>query len=332
MPNNKSKNKSLWITWETQRRNKELAKAFDCELKQFDYSCLNRLKRYIKSTSKTFQTIWTYKNKDLKVYAQCPSAILCLFLTFLKPIFKFVLIIDCHNAIFNYLNHNGPFIRLITIFFLKRADLLIVTNEYFKESVPTTQSKILVLPDKLPAIDFQNETPKTFSSEKQNVVFISSFSNDEPIYEFLKAAKELTNFARFFITGKKSKADSLLLSFESNDIVFTDYLSEKNYESLITHADVNIDLTTQSDLLVCGAYESLSAGVPCILSDTKIQREIFPEGYLYTFCDSESLKETILESFQLKNRLREEIDEFKSEFVNNWEISFKNCRQTIENL
>jgi hypothetical protein len=317
----------LWITWETQRRNKELAKPFNAILKVFDNSNLNSFKRYFKSTIQTIQAI---NLKPKVVFAQCPSLVLCLELAILKPIFRYKLIIDCHNAVIDYLYYKGPLISFLMKRILSTADYIILSNEGLISKIPIDTNKILILPDKLPTISISQEKPKILDKEKLNITFICSFAYDEPILEFLEAAKKLTSQCKFFITGKKKNALGYL-NYQNESIVFTDYLSEQKFEALIAHSDINIDLTTKDNLLVCGAYETLAVNVPGIISDTEIQRTTFPKGYVYTNCTREDIYEKILYSIENLNKLKSDLLSCKLNFETAWNNAFKLCLTKIDN-
>lgn len=319
--------KSIWITWETQRRNRELAKAFGAELKQFDNSNLPSFSRYLKSIGSTLDAL---KDKPVTVYAQCPSLVLCVLLVIIKPIYGFTLVIDAHNAMIRYLHTYGIVVRLLAKLAVFGADYIIVTNDYLKSFLGKSESQICVLPDKLPEIDKVDLPFKQLSKDLKNVVLISSFAADEPILSFLKAAERLKGEVKFFITGRKSKASSEELSYQSENIIFTDYLTERAFETLISQSDLNVDLTLYEDVLVCGAYESLAVGVPCILSNTKIQRETFKKGFVYSGCDSESLEENISRALDNLVNLKADIQNFREEFVRDWNDKFSKVLSQIE--
>lgn len=322
------KKNAIWVTWETQRRNRELAHAFGAILKQFDNSQLPRLRRYFLSMKHTYHAL---SFRPEVVFAQCPSLLLCLMLAICKYWCRYTLVIDAHNAIMRYLYESGPLVSYVTRYILSRTDYIIVSNDALFPFLPCKESKKLALPDKLPHIESTREFPKSFSREHSNIVCISSFAADEPIYEFVQAAQKITD-ARFFITGKKAKAAPHVLSYASPEIIFTDYLSEKEFDGYISHADITVDLTLYDNLLVCGAYETLAVGVPGVLSDTQIQRQVFKRGYVFTRCDTDSLESSLRVAIKNKDVLRTEILGFKDEFVEEWNRAFTNCMNVVYSM
>ena len=53
------------------------------------------------------------------------------------------------------------------------------------------------------------------------------------------------------------------------------------YVSMLYSVDATIDLTNRENCLVCGAYESVAAGKPMILSKTQALMEYFNKGAVY---------------------------------------------------
>ena len=317
---------SVWITWETQRRNKELAQSFGCDLYVFDEKTDSKLSRYLKCISKTFQVL---TRRPQILFVQCPSIVLCFLSVILKPVFKYKLVIDAHNVAIRYLTAHGFILSLLSSFVFKFSDYIIVSNQGLTENLSVDLTKILVLADRIPKIETNYLRPKIFSEIKPNIVFISSFAKDEPINNFLRAASKLTAKSRFFITGKKSKAKDAL-KYECEDIVFTDFLSSEDYEALISHSDLNIDLTTEDNLLVCGAYETIAVGVPGMLSDFAVQVETFSKGFVYTPLDHGSIKGAIQYALINKENLKSSIQKFKPEFEQFWNTQFEKCKSTID--
>ena len=321
----KKENSSYWITWETQRRNVELASAFEASYFSLDYSKENKIIRYLKSSAKTIALMF---DRPKIVFIQCPSLILCTLCAVLKPFFSSSLVIDAHNYTIKYIEHSNAIVRFLAKYALDKCDYIILTNIGFAESLPVESKKVLILPDKLPKILKKKEKPKAFSDTKLNIVLISSFASDEPIESFIKAALVYTDKCRFFITGKKSKAKELL-NYESESIVFTDFLDIEEFENYISYSNLNVDLTTEDDLLVCGAYETLATGVPGMISDTEISKETFKNGFIYSKPDEESIKIALKDFFSRERELIEQIKSYKDTFESDWESNFEKCKQIL---
>ena len=62
--------------------------------------------------------------------------------------------------------------------------------------------------------------------------------------------------------------------------------------------DATIDLTTRENCLVCGAYESLAAGKPMILSKTRALMNYFSQAAVYVEHTAEDLERGIHEALK----------------------------------
>jgi glycosyltransferase involved in cell wall biosynthesis len=74
------------------------------------------------------------------------------------------------------------------------------------------------------------------------------------------------------VTGNYRKA-GIVPPTDAPNVTFTGFLADPDYVALLGRADVVIVLTSDDDLLNCGAYEALALDKPLILSDTKAIRE-----------------------------------------------------------
>ena len=136
------------------------------------------------------------------------------------------------------------------------------------------------------------------------------------------------------ITGKKSKANANLLSFESEYIRFLDYQPQSNFDSILAHSTLLIDLTTREDCLVCGGYEALALGVPILLSDTEVARQTFGAGAIYAKNDSSSLRDAILDFLHETGRengawSESSFDKLRKEFLISWSLF---CQRAFESI
>lgn len=317
--------RKIWFTWESQRRNRELSQAFGATLVEINLDKLSRFRRYSISIFSTLKAILEQK-PDI-VFAQCPSIVLGGVCLLLRPIFGFTLVLDAHNAAIENLSHPNFFLRFISQKLVSLPDFIIVSNLALKEQISSKARQVLVLPDKLPQLNPQNEI---FEINRPAIVYISSFAKDEPTEQFLNAFKKTDSDFTLYVTGKRTRAKDLL-RYECDNVVFTDYLPHEVYDRLIMEADLLVDLTTRQDCLVCGAYEALAAGRPCVLSDSQANRLLFPSGgFLFTKNDENSLAITIKESVKAIPRLSDEIKNAQTAFSLNWNRQFENVQLALE--
>lgn len=301
----------IWITWESQRRNRTLSQALDAELFEFDLK-LNRVIRYLVALFKTGITF--IKERPSLIFAQNPSLLLALFSVNYGKTFGIPVIIDSHNAGLFPSDGRNRWLNKIALYIVKKASLTLVTNNGLKNYVDRIGGTAFVLPDPLPRFDASIQDRPMVLQGRRNILFICSYASDEPYLEVLKAAKELKEGIVIYMTGN-SKGE---LGSVPENVILTGFLPEDEYIRLLHAVDVVIDLTTREDCLVCGAYEAVAAEKPQILSDTKALREYFYKGALYVDNTSDGLVEKINDSISQLERLGKETKELKKERLEWW--------------
>ncbi len=305
----------VWITWETQRRNPELARAFHADYRPFDYSRYGAMSRYFISATKTLRLLCGLP-RGSTVFAQCPSLGLVFLLSLTRSVKHFNLVIDAHNAAFDYLHSSNWFVRTLVRYSFARANVIIISH--LAIPIPENlQKKVVALPDRIPEIG-KHVIPKRLGEVTRPVItLISSFAADEPIEEFIEAIAKSPEPFTLFVTGSLARAGALA-RLQSEKIRFTDFLAAEEYEALIQHSDLLVDLTTREDCLVCGAYEALAVGVPMVLSDHQVLRETFSQGYLFSANDQSSYQKVLGEFLGSAAELREQIKAFRRRFAEDW--------------
>jgi glycosyltransferase involved in cell wall biosynthesis len=307
----------VWITWERQRRSIVLAEHFRARLFIYEKEFRSRLLRYLAASLHTIR--WLAGHRPDTVFAQNPSLILALLLCFIRPLFGFRLIIDRHSNFM--LGVEGGVTKklfaMISNLTLRLADLTIVTNHHLKELVESNGGKGIVLQDKLPAFSCRNRTGLKGGF---NVVFTTSFSGDEPIAEVISAYAGIGHGITLYITGNYRKYPDYVkyVGPAYENIVFTGFLPEGEYQELLFSADAVLCLTRNDHTLTCGAYEGLALGKPMILSNTGAIREYFRKGAVYADASQESIKSATLACLATYDRLATEAVLLRSQVEEDW--------------
>lgn len=266
--------RGLWITWEFQRRNLGLSAALDWPLIQIEI-CSNPFLRYLLSLHRTLRIVM--QKRPAVVAVQNPSIVLAVFGVLLSNVFKFKLIVDAHNSGIYPREGGCSVLMAVANWVQRKADLTIVTNCSLKNVVSSHGGRAVVLPDRLPDVP-KGTIDKKLEGEV-NIVFICTFSNDEPYEEVIEAARLISNNVVIYITGRyEGKVESKNMP---SNIRLQGFLDEVSYWSLLKSSDIVMDLTTREDCLVCGAYEAVSLDKPLILSDTVAIRYYFNQGCVY---------------------------------------------------
>lgn len=306
--------KKVWVTWESQRRNQSLSKALSANCYVIEVRG-NRWLRYIKSIIRTF-VIFKKENPDV-LFVQNPSMVLCLFSIVYRKFRKILLIVDAHNAGLRPFEGEKPWANRIAQYIMRNADITIVTNENMGDIVSEYNGNYYVLPDPIPDLSCRRNNLVRLSG-KYNILFICTYSKDEPYLEVIKAAKLLNDDVYVYISGNSKGKDKLFKMDIPKNVIITGFLPEKEYINMLNSCDVIMDLTTRKDCLVCGAYEAVAVEKPMILSDTDVSRSYFKKGAVYTNNESNDIAEKINYSIRNLNSLKNDVLELKINLVESW--------------
>lgn len=285
------------------------------------------MRRYVSLLSQTAKILKLHKPKVL--ITQNPSIVLTGFACLFKHRHKYKLVVDAHNEavepyIFDYMG-----MRALAKFLMRSADLTIVTNRQLAKRVDNAGGRSFVLPDKIPAA---GRWGKKELSEKFNVVLIATFAKDEPIRLILQAATEFAERMNLYVTGNAEALDPRERRRLAPSIIFTGYLADTDYWTLLNSASAIIDLTEMANCLVCGAYEGVAVGKPLILSDSDATREHFRRGVLYTESSVIDIKEAFNTMIKEHASLKREVVNLRNELTMEWEQSAKGLKENLKGL
>lgn len=317
--------KILWIAWEKHRRTIELCNYFGINLIIYN-NIRNRIAKYIVYSLKSIINIIHLKPAVLIV--QNPSIVLTFIACLLKPIFRYKLLADTHNAGLMPESNLLKMFPFVYRYFQKAADITIVTNSELANIVTRNNGRPFVMPDKLPEISLSrnDRAPKN----KFKIVYICTFGIDEPYMQFIEAAGHFNSDILFFVTGKWKMASNLLLTDRPANLIFTDFLPDDEYWDLLLTSDLIIDLTNRQDCLVCGAYEAVAAEVPLVLSDTTALRKHFNKGVVFTSNTTDDIAKNINNAINNIQYLKSEIVCLKSDLQNDWNQIAQTFRNHLE--
>ena len=307
---------AIWITWENQRRNRELSRAFGIKLYELAYidNIKNPLKKYLTGIGKTIRIL--LREKPKLVICQNPSLILSFFLVSLKRLTKLQVVVDAHNAGLFPKECRFAVLNLISRFIQRKADMTIVTNENLKANVEMNGGHAFVLPDRIPNILVTK--PKEKLKGRFNILFICRYASDEPYKEVFAAASKLDHSIYIYVTGDYSKGKISTADLPEN-VILTGFILESEYFEMLNSVDATIDLTTRENCLVCGAYETVAVEKPMILSKTKALMDYFSMGAIYTENTLEGIEKAILEVIERKAELTAQVKEWKAIRQVQWE-------------
>lgn len=308
----------IWITWENQRRNRELSKALAIKLYEMSEigEISNPIKKYVFGIMRTLFIL--VREKPKIVFCQNPSIVLSFFIVLMKFVTKMIVCVDAHNAGIFPAEGKYQILNWVARFIQRKADLTIVSNEALRQHVEVNGGRAFDLPDKIPSIPTIPIKKSHDLKGKINILFICSYAADEPYQEVFDAARRIDPNIFIYTTGnyKKGFVDIHTLP---NNVILTGFLPEFKYREMLNAVDIVIDLTTRENCLVCGAYEAVAVEKPMILSNTQILREYFSMGAVYADNTCESLIKAISDVLKRKDELIAHIKELKTTREEEWQ-------------
>jgi glycosyltransferase involved in cell wall biosynthesis len=302
---------TLWIAWETHRRTLELYKTFNAQLHIFD-SASSRFLKHPRFLLSSWKIIHSKKPEILIV--QNPSGLLALFAVLIRNIYRFKLIVDAHNSGILPANRLLAALGIMLRYIQRKADLTLVTNEGLAEIVKKNGGNPFVLPDRIPQ---KSRLNKKSLPAAPAVLCVCTFGSDEPYTELIRAAS-IADTVSFYITGRFRKIYKKLPRPIPPNLVFTGFLAEEEYWTMLNSVNFVLDLTTRENCLVCGAYEAIAAKTPLILSDTRALRSYFHKGVIFTLNDADSIARAVKEALRKEQELRNKIEELQDELALSW--------------
>jgi glycosyltransferase involved in cell wall biosynthesis len=313
----------IWLTWETQRRNRTLSDALNARLHELDYK-LPRLRRWLKAGFHTFSILFSERPRVL--FAQNPSLVLALLAVWYGRLSGRPTVIDAHNGgIYPYEGRQRRHqhilrrvMRALARHVIRQARVTIVTNSALAAYVESVGGRSAILPDPLPSFPSADTSQ---GDEQPTVLFICTWAADEPYLEVLRAAAKIDPRIRIKITGKSKGRELALGQPLPPNVMLTGFVPEEEFVELLRSADVVMDLTTLEDCLVCGAYEAVGMGKPMVLSGSRALRAYFCKGGVFTNNTADSIGRAIEQAVAERAQLQAQVAELRAELKESWEVA-----------
>jgi glycosyltransferase involved in cell wall biosynthesis len=266
--------------------------------------------KYFSQTVKTLAIL--FREKPCFVFVMTPPVIACLPVWFYTKLMKASYVIDAHTGAFVDLRWR----RLLFLhrFFSYHALTTIVTNRYLQRIVLSWRAKATIVTD-VPV----NFPPPTIPlvNGKCNMTFVSSFTRDEPLECFLRAAQELPDI-HFFVTGDWRDADPRILKRKPQNVELTGFLPDSDYVGLLLASAAVISLTREDHTMQRGAYEAVYLGKPVITSNFGILRETFDQGAVYVQNTVEDIVRGIKEMRDNLEKYQDETRQLRLRRLEQW--------------
>jgi len=281
------------IAWKKlSRRSELLAKALDAKLWFFSDNL-----PYFRALLRTLRKIMSQKPKTIIV--QLPQGPLLLEVLILKKLTGCKVVADVHTGFllptdWKGLLLNSPFIKL-----MRYADLVTAHNDAQLELIPANaRDKTIVVFDPWHLIA-EGET-STEIKQEEYIVFPASFASDEPLEEVLNSIKSFNINVKIYITGNWKRRPEIK-KHASERIVFTGFLTDKEFNSLLEQATAIITGTKREYTSLMSGWEAVAYGKPLAVTETRTLKNVF-ENYaiFYNYRNSESIAHSINELLHQK--------------------------------
>jgi hypothetical protein len=225
---------------------------------------------YIQAAVKTFISV--IRQKPQVLLLQLPQGPLLLEAYFLKKFVGCKIVADIHtgfllNTNWKSLVLNAPFVKLLPL-----ADIVVAHNEAQLDIIPkSAKSKTVVVYDPWHLI----ATEGKISKQEKYMVFPASFAPDEPLEEVIKAINTSNNQSlKLYITGDWKRAPELK-KIASEKIKFTGFLSNKEFNNLLSGASAIITGTTREYTTMMSAWEAIAYNKPLAVTTTKTLKTMY---------------------------------------------------------
>ena len=113
-----------------------------------------------------------------------------------------------------------------------------------------------------------------------HVVFICTYSVDEPVAEVVEAARRLPNI-QFSFTGDPAYLPVEIRRRLPENVRLTGFLPDEEYLALLRGADAILSLTTEDHTMQRGGYEAVALEKPLVTSDWPLLRQVFARGTVH---------------------------------------------------
>ncbi len=274
---------------------------------------LVKLAGYIRQGSSTIR-ILRNERPDI-VWIQVPPNFIphLLMITRIVTGKKFKILLDCHNAALRSPWIDTPFFAHSA----KRADAVIVHNDDIAakaRDLLLDGTNIIVLEDPPSTLRVDSAS----GAVGDYILVPCSFADDEPVDMVLEAARHAPGL-QFKITGRLEKAQAKgLLSSCPENVQFTGFVSESDFNDLLQQASVVLGITTFEDIQLSVANEAIGAGKALVLSGTATLTKMFSDCADFFDNTSSDLITVMKSAMGNRKRLEERSIISASQRVESW--------------
>lgn len=266
--------------------------------------------KYLSQMVKSLRIL--FRERPAAVFVMTPPVFACLPAWIYSRLTGASFVIDAHTGAF--LDSRWRPLLFVHKWFSRAARTTIVTNEYMHGIVRKWNCTATIVRD-VPVCFAEPAEPKLEGA--CNMTLVSTFTRDEPIELFFKAAAQLPDVS-FHVTGNYRRADPRVLDEKPENVRLTGFLADAEYVGLLLASDAVISLTTLDHTMQRGAYEAVYLGRPVITSNFDLLRRHFCKGSVHVDNTVEDVVAGVHRMRDNLARFRAEIDELRRERLEDW--------------
>jgi glycosyltransferase involved in cell wall biosynthesis len=268
--------------------------------------------KYLTQSLRTARVLLRYKPRTVLVMT--PPVVACIPVWLYAKLTGAQYAIDAHSGAF--LDRRWMSILFVHKFFSRHAKVTLVTSTFLANMVTAWGAKTQIVSD-VPVCFPEPRLVKR--NGHVTMTFVSTFTGDEPLENFLVAAGRAPD-VQFYVTGRLEDAEPEVLKKAPGNVSFTDFLSDSDYVGLLMSSDAVICLTTEDHTMQRGAYEAVYLGKPVITSDFEILRKSFPSGSVHVTGTPEDIARGICEMKGDLRRYQREVAHLRTDKLECWRV------------
>lgn len=210
---------------------------------------------------------------------------------------------------------------------LRRRGFAIVPNDDLAEICARADTKVIVCHGYLEVPQHHHEDCQAAVLPSRPFVMVPfAYSRDEPVADVLHAAA-LTPEVDWVLTGK---APAELRAQASENVFFPGFVSASEYQTLRHHTHAILALTTQESTMQSAGYEAIAGGTPLITVPTRVLRDYFEDGAIYTELDSAALASAVREVLAKNELWRSRMQEQRKKIMQRQDEPQKRIADLVE--
>jgi glycosyltransferase involved in cell wall biosynthesis len=294
---------TLFLSWSYSRRSEDIAALLGIPYRFFPLSQKRRLFQFPLLFLKTL--LFLFRTRPSVVFVQHPPVHI------LFPVLVYYLLCGVRFIIDSHITPGTTLVEkphhrcylLLHRFYSFFAEVTLFHSRAILERSVEWSGNFMVLENPVRELALRG----SYKVEHRPAVgMVTSFSPDEHVEEVTGAARKLPEVS-FYITGSEEKIPPALKTDLPLNVVFTGYISGISYYEFLHAMDLVIVLTDRPESALLGAYESIAAETPLVVSDTETMRECIPQGAAFVENNVESIRSGVEAGLVDREKLKTEI-------------------------